>query len=260
MLCGFNLDPRRKKAMRRLTAMLVLLLTLCGVSWAQWNQDGQQCFELTKPETYNPDKALPFCNRAIQSGELTEKNLATIYYYRASIYSYKRDYKRAIPDYDQATRLDPSMAQAFNGRGFARFFLGEYEAAAKDFQESVEWRPEDLYALLWRYIMQARSGGDALNPLERWTKDKDFAEWPGQLILLYRGKISAQEALKAADDSNPKRQREKKCEAYFYIGQLLLTQGKKNEAIKMFRAAAAANVTEFVEHEAAKIELKRLGA
>jgi lipoprotein NlpI len=69
-----------------------------------------------------------------------------------------------------------------------------------------------------------------------------------------------QEALRAADDSNPKRQREKKCEAYFYIGQLLLTQGKKNEALKMLRAAAATNVTDFVEYEGAKVELKRLGA
>jgi lipoprotein NlpI len=246
--------------MRRLTAMLIMLLALSGVGWAQWNKDGQQCFELTKPETYQPDKALPYCNRAIDSGELIDRNLATIYYYRASIYAYKKDYKRAIPDYEEATRRDPSLTQAHNARGFARFFLGQYEAAANDFQESAEWKGDDVYALLWRYIAQARSGSDALSPLERWTKDKDFAEWPGQLILLYRGKISAQEALKAADDSNPKRQREKKCEAYFYIGQLLLTQGKKNEAIKMLRAAVATNVTEFVEHEGAKVELKRLGS
>jgi lipoprotein NlpI len=248
--------------MRRLTVLLFLLFALSGVSWAQWNKDGQQCFELTKPETYQPDKALPYCNRAIESGELVNRNLATIYYYRASIYAYKKDYKRAIPDYDEATRLDPSLTQAHNGRGFARFFLGQYETAAKDFQESVEWKPDDAYALLWRYIMQVRSGGggDAANNLERWTKDKDFSEWPGQLIWLYRGQVSVQEALRAADDSNPKRQREKKCEAYFYIGQLLLTQGKKNEALKMLRAAAATNVTDFVEYEGAKVELKRLGA
>jgi lipoprotein NlpI len=260
MLCGFNLDPGRKKAMRRVTALLFMLLALSGVSWAQWNKDGQQCFELTKPETYQPDKALPYCNRAIQSGELTERNLATIYYYRASIYSYKKDYTRAIPDYEEATRLDASMTQAWNGRGRARFFLGQYEAAAKDFQESAEWKGDDIYTLLWRYIMQARSSGDPSSSLEQWTKGKDFPDWPGEIISLYRGKLSAQEALKAADDSNPKRQREKKCEAYFYIGQLLLTQGKKNEAIKMFRAAVATNVTEFVEHEAAKVELKRLGS
>jgi lipoprotein NlpI len=246
--------------MRRLTAMLIMLLALSGVGWAQWNKDGQQCFELTKPETYQPDKALPYCNRAIDSGELIDRNLATIYYYRASIYAYKKDYKRAIPDYEEATRRDPSLTQAHNARGFARFFLGQYEAAAKDFQESAEWKPDDVYTLLWRYIMQARSGGEAANNLERWTKGKDFSDWPGDLISLYRGKISAQEALKAADDSNPKRQREKKCEAYFYIGQLLLTQGKKAEAVKMLRAAVAANITEFVEYEAAKVELKRLGA
>jgi len=30
--------------------------------------------------------------------------------------------------------------------------------------------------------------------------------------------------------------------------------------MKMFRAAVTTNVTEFVEHEAAKVELKRLGS
>ncbi len=152
------------------------------------------------------------------------------------------------------------MTQAHNARGFARFFLGQYEAAAKDFQESSEWKGDDVYTLLWRYIVQARTGGEAANNLERWAKDKDFAEWPGQLIYVYRGKLSPQEALRAADDPSPKRQREKKCEAYFYLGELLLTQGKKTEAIKMFRAAVATNVTGFVEYEAAKAELKRLGA
>jgi lipoprotein NlpI len=263
--CGFNLDPRRKKAMRRLTAILIMLLVLSGVGWAQWNEDGQQCFELTKPESYQPDKALPYCNRAIASGELIDRNLATIYYYRASIYAYKKDYKRAIPDFDQATRLDPSMAQAYNGRGFARFFLGQFEEATKDFGQSINWRPTDKFAVLWRYITQSRSGADARSDLEfivraLQQRDVEMDEWPAPVISFYRGHLSIQDLLKAAADSNPKKQREKRCEAYFYIGQLLLTQGKKNEAIKMLRAAVAANVTDFIEHEAAKAELKRLGS
>ncbi len=251
--------------MRRLTAMLIMLLVLSGVGWAQWNEDGQQCFELTKPETYQPDKALPYCNRAIASGELIDRNLATIYYYRGNIYSFKRDFKKAIPDLDEAVRLDPSMAQAYNSRGIAKFFLGQFEEATKDFGQSINWRPTDQYAVLWRYITQFRSGADGRSDLERMMRalqqrDVDLSEWPGPVISFYRGQLSSQDLLKAAADSNPKKQREKQCEVYFYVGQQLLIEGKKSAAVKMFRAAVATNAVIVVEHEGAKVELKRLGS
>ena len=72
--------------------------------------------------------------------------------------------------------------------------------------------------------------------------------------------MSSQALLKAAADSNPKKQRERRCEVYFYTGQQLLIEGKKNEAVKMFRAAVATNAVDLVEHEGAKVELKRLGS
>ncbi|HEY2986537.1 MAG TPA: tetratricopeptide repeat protein [Candidatus Binatia bacterium] len=247
--------------MRLSTALLVMLLALVEPAWAQWNEDAQNCFEYTKPETMNADRAMPFCNRAIQSGELNRNNLATIYYYRGTIYMSKKDYKRAIPEFDEAVRLDPTLAQGFNTRGFARFFLGDFKPAVTDFTRAVQERPADLYALLWRYIVQAKTGGDGAADLERATRQMDLAEWPGPLVLMYRGQAKQQDVLRPlADVQNPKTQREKKCEFYFYAGQQLLIQGKKSEAIKMLRAAVATNVTNFPEYEGAKTELKRLGA
>jgi lipoprotein NlpI len=251
--------------MRRLTAMLIMLISLCGVSWAQWNEDAQQCFDLTTPETYQPDKAMPYCNRAIQSGQLNNRNLATIYYYRGNIYSFKRDFKKAIPDLDEAVRLDPSLAQAYNSRGFAKFFLGQFEEATKDFGQSINQRPTDQYAVLWRYITQFRSGADGRSDLEGIVRvlqqrEVDLNEWPAPVISFYRGQSNSQDLLKAAADSNPKKQREKQCEVYFYVGQQLLIEGKKSAAIKMLRAAVATNAMNIVEHEGAKVELKRLGS
>jgi lipoprotein NlpI len=247
--------------MRLSTALLVMLLALAETALAQWNEDAQNCFEYTKPETMNADRALPFCNRAIDSGELNRSNLATIYYYRGTIYMSKKDYKRAIPEFDEAVRLDPTLAPGFNTRGYARFFLGDFKAAVTDFTKSVEQRPEDLYAILWRYIVQAKTGGDAAADLEKATKQLDPVEWPAPVILMYRGQLKQQDVLRPlADVQNPKTQRERKCEFYFYAGQQLLLQGKKSEAIKMFRAAVATNVTNFSEYEGAKTELKRLGA
>lgn len=245
--------------MQRVIAWVFILLALGQTAWAQWTEDAQNCFELTKPETMNAAKALPYCDRAIQSGKLINRNLATIYYYRGTIYTQKRDHARAIQDFGEAVRLDPLLAQGYNSRGFARFFLGQFAAAVPDFSKSVQLTPEDIYANLWNFIVQSRSGIDGIPGLARNTTNFEMEKWPGQIVAMYLGHIGTQELIKAAVDSDPKKQREKQCEAYFYVGEQLLIQGKKNEAIKMFRAAVATNVTKFVEHEAAKVELKRLG-
>jgi lipoprotein NlpI len=246
--------------MRLTIALLLTLLAWSGPAWAQWTEDAQKCFELTKPESMKPDQALPICSRVIESGKLINRNLATIYYYRGNIYSIKRDYKRAIPDYDQAIRLDPTYAQIHNARGFARFFLGQLPEAATDFEHAVNVRPEDLYALLWRYFIETRNGNDGRTKLESAVKQLTLDAWPAPVISLYLGELSPKALLDTATDSNANKQREKKCEAYFYIGQQLLIQGKKNEAVKIFRAAVATNAIDIVEHEGAKVELKRLGS
>ena len=245
--------------MRRLIGLIFILHALGAPAWAQWNQDAQDCFENTKPETMNADKALPYCERAINSGELTKRNLGNLYYYRGTIYTQKRDYKRALADYTEAAKFDPTLPQAYNGKGFARFYLGEFQSAVADFTDALSLRPDDIYAWLWRYIVQSRSGTDGKEDLMRMARKLQVDEWPIQVFFMYLGDVTPQALINAANDADPKRQREKKCEAYFYAGEQLLIQGKKSEAVKMFRAAVATNVTKFVEHEAAKVELKRLG-
>jgi lipoprotein NlpI len=245
--------------MQRVTALVFILLAFGQAAWAQWSEDAQNCFELTKPESMNAAKALPYCERAIQSGKLIKRNLATVYYYRGTIYTQKRDHSRAIQDFGEAIKLDPLLAQAYNSRGFARFFIGQFKEAVPDFSMSADLRPEDIYANLWNFIVQSRSGIDGVPGLVRNATNFEMEQWPGPIVAMYLGHLSQQEVIKAAVDLDPKKQREKQCEAYFYAGEQLLIQGKKNEAIKMFRAAVATNVTKFVEHEAAKVELKRLG-
>jgi lipoprotein NlpI len=248
-----------EERMQRVIALVFILLAPGQAAWAQWTEDAQNCFELTKPESMNAAKALPYCDRAIQSGKLIDKNLATVYYYRGTIYTQKRDHSRAIKDFSEAIKLDKFLAQAYNSRGFARFFLGQFKEAVPDFTRSADLRPDDLFANVWNFIVQSRSGIDGAPELARNATHIDLEQWPGPLYAMYLGHRSQQEVIKAAVDLDPKKQREKQCEAYFYVGEQLLIQRKKTEAIKMFRAAVATNVTNFVEHEAAKVELKRLG-
>jgi lipoprotein NlpI len=239
-------------------ALLVVFLASSTAAWAQWNEDAQECFEETKPETFHPDKALPFCERAIKSAELTKKNVGAMYYYRGTIWSSKRDYKRALEDYKQATELDPFLPQAHSNLGFTRFFLGDFKPAIFDFSHAYELKKDDPYAMLWLYIVLSRTGNDGRGNLKNITREVKFEEWPGPIVLMYLGQATPQAVLKDANDPVPARRREKQCEAYFYVGEQLLIEGKKAEAIKMLKAAVATNVTKFVEYEAARIELRRL--
>ena len=71
--------------------------------------------------------------------------------------------------------------------------------------------------------------------------------------------MSPAETLAAAEDKDPKTKQEQVCEANFYSGELALLQGKKNEAIPLFRLAASDCPKDFFEREGANAELKALG-
>ena len=43
--------------------------------------------------------------------------------------------------YDEAIRLKPDFAEAYNNRGNAKTDLGQYEAAVADFDEAIRLRP-----------------------------------------------------------------------------------------------------------------------
>jgi tetratricopeptide (TPR) repeat protein len=51
-------------------------------------------------------------------------------------------WQQAIAEYDEAIRLKPDLAEAYNNRGAARRALGELEAALADFTEAARLKPD----------------------------------------------------------------------------------------------------------------------
>src|ERR1043165_2852202 len=82
MMGVFKTPTMEAFPMFRWFAPVLLLVALSAPAFAQWNEDAQDCYEDTKPESFNADKALPACERAMRSGELTPRYLAQMYYYR----------------------------------------------------------------------------------------------------------------------------------------------------------------------------------
>ncbi|NDA09119.1 MAG: tetratricopeptide repeat protein [Alphaproteobacteria bacterium] len=72
---------------------------------------------------------------------------ATIFFYRGTAKNDLKDYQAAIADYDEAIRLNPELAEAFNNRGNAKSTLEDYQGAIADYDEAIRLKPDDAGAL-----------------------------------------------------------------------------------------------------------------
>lgn len=177
----------------------------------------------------------------------------------------RQEFERATNLYTKAIEsgdLQPGqLADALRYRGNAKFFLGRFDAAARDYTNSLKRNPADLYAALWLYMTRESTGQDGQPELIRATKRQDLFYWPGPVASLFLGQITTDEVLDAARDPflDEQSQTEQACEAYFYAGQHAMLNGDNSGAIRLFRAAVDTGVTSFIEHEAARVALQRLG-
>ena len=129
-------------AMRGLWVVLFAVTHIAGFSGAAAAQTREQHRQWCVQET-DRDLQIGGCTAVIQSGQETQNNLAIALSNRGLAYADKGQHDRAIQDYDQAIRLNPNHAGAFNGRCFSRAILGQLQLALKDCDASLRLRPND---------------------------------------------------------------------------------------------------------------------
>jgi tetratricopeptide (TPR) repeat protein len=175
-------------------------------------------------------------------------------------YSYlaTKGYANAIQDFDQALQLDPNNFSAWLGRGQANMFSGKFSVAQQDFDVARKMDPTNSYALLWSYLARANTGQNDRADLEKWAAQIKLTEWPGPVISLFLGKLTPAALLSAAADTDHEKDRGQHCEAYFYLGEQALIQGRTDEANRLFRQSVDTGVSSFIEYTGAQVELNRL--
>jgi tetratricopeptide (TPR) repeat protein len=69
--------------------------------------------------------------------------MAAAYYNLGNAYNNKKQYDRAIAEFDKAITLNPKHANAYGNRGYAYEKLGQRDKAIADFRKVIELRPGD---------------------------------------------------------------------------------------------------------------------
>ncbi|MDH5246728.1 MAG: tetratricopeptide repeat protein [Betaproteobacteria bacterium] len=177
---------------------------------------------------------------------------------RAHEWTAKGDYEKAIADYDTAIRLDPKASVPLLARGRVRLYTGDHARAVSDLEQSLKLDYNE-YTALWLYLARKRGGApDAEERLDAETRASRGSSWPAPVIVLFLGRTDPDSVLAAATDQDARRQREQRCEANFYLAHWHLLRGNSERALPLLQEAQRSCPREFLEHEGAVAELRRL--
>ena len=125
----------RSRLITLLTAMM--FFAACGMAAAQ-APAGNDC---AGPD---PDRAIAACTLILQQGRrLPPRVQVKTLHHRGAAYVEKRDFDRAIADYDAALRLEPNNPHIYNSRGIAYRRKGEYDRAIADYAAAIRLDPRN---------------------------------------------------------------------------------------------------------------------
>jgi len=107
--------------------------------------------------------------------------LAFVYVDRGLAHAAKKEFEKAIADYDQAIRLSPRNAKAYYDRGLARVELKRFDQALADYDATIRLDPRFDEAYLSRAWLLASCPNmkfrDPKKAVESATKACELTDW-----------------------------------------------------------------------------------
>ncbi|NQT07283.1 MAG: tetratricopeptide repeat protein, partial [Candidatus Omnitrophica bacterium] len=167
---------------------------------------------------------------------------AAIYGSRGKIHAEKREFDRAIENFNKAIELDPELTLAYSNRGVAYAGKSEFDNAFKDFNKAIELDPEVVIAYVARGSTYVKIAGFD-KAIENFTKalelDPVFFS-----VYVDRGKVyvkigefdKAIEDFTRAIELNPKL-----AEAYTNRGYAYMERGELDKAMTDFNKVIELN-------------------
>lgn len=176
------------------------------------------------------------------------------------------DFEAADAALTRALALGGNTTHGFyRTRGMARFFLDRQADAAADFAQAAipdedgEANLYALYARLWQIWMLQRAKLPLPDDALAAARQDPRGDWPRPALGMLVGGLTPQALLAEIDKLRGDERTLALAEAWFYVGQLHLIQGRIEAAREAFEKCRAQGITSYYEHVAAGFELARLG-
>jgi len=120
---------------------------------------------------------------------------------RADLLFASGEFARAVPDYTRALSLGQEAYGALYRRGHARFYAGEPAAAAADFAKAAALKlpgnegPDGTYARLWQLWSLQRAGLPVPPELQALAQQSAQGPWPRAALAMLAGALSPEQVL-----------------------------------------------------------------
>jgi lipoprotein NlpI/transglutaminase-like putative cysteine protease len=156
----------------------------------------------------------------------------------------------------QVLARSTSDAQALNNRAVARYLGGDFAGARSDLETALKDSAAARrgYPLIWLALTLRSAGADPASLAASYGPERLSSDWPRPLVDFALGRGSKDEVLRAAKTGAGNAG--KLSEAYFYLGEKALADGKAQAARGFWQLTVDQGVVEFVEDGAARWRLK----
>jgi tetratricopeptide (TPR) repeat protein len=134
-------------------ALIAATIAIVQPEFAVAQLSRQQVEEEIDGNECNPSEAIDF-NEAIR----LNPNDAEAYQCRGTLRYQQGDIEGAIADFNEAIRLAPNYAEAYSHRGAVRLLNGDIEGATADYNEAIRLEPNDADAYYIRGFLRDELG------------------------------------------------------------------------------------------------------
>jgi lipoprotein NlpI len=172
---------------------------------------------------------------------------------RANVRMCDGDLAGGEADFGAAIAVKPTPKLYF-ARGRARFRQQNFSGAAEDFVLYAPEKAKRAYRVLWLEMARRRGGTLDAKTAAADIETVDSDDWPAPLLALYAGTKTPDAALAAVKDGPDHQQ----CEADFYVAEWHLGGNDTDAARALLQKAVADCPPDFVEFHEAHFELGRL--
>lgn len=179
---------------------------------------------------------------------------AIVHSLRAMVYAERHNYSAALGDIDDALRIDPTDKDEVREKGVLLWKMNRFADASSTL---AGLDPSDGYNVLWLSLARA-AGGVADTDLAQRATRVNLKQWPGPLVSLYLGQSSPEAVQQAVEADGPDNRERDECEAPFYMAEWQLQQRNREAARVLLQRAVAVCPSDYIERDAAAVELRRL--